>query len=222
MGTSLSFVQPPIEVNSILKNLATQINEIFELNGPWYFQAKSKEQNNRNIKVLEISSRIPGSAVWSRAQGVSMAELGIWNHQSIKVSVLQNHSLFKLEREISSKLMLSSEYSHVYVDLDDTLIRKGKLDPWGIAFLIQEKNSGKSIHLITKSLTSNLERTLRENHLIGIFSSLSHLDLAQEKRDFVLEKDSIFIDDSFTERRRVSEAHGIPCFGPDIFRIMVI
>jgi len=222
MGTSFSFVQPSIEVESIFKDIANQINRIFELNGPWYFQAKAKNQNGKDFKILEISSRIPGSVVWSRAQGVNIAELGIWNHQFVNVFVQQNNSTFQLEREISSKLILSSDYSHVYVDLDDTLIRKGKIDPWGIAFLIQEKNSGKSIHLITKSLTTDLDKTLRENHLLGIFSSISHLDLIQEKRDFVLNRDSIFIDDSFTERQRVSEVHGIPCFGPDIFRIMVI
>lgn len=54
----------------------------------------------------------------------------------------------------------------------------------------------------------------------NLFSEIITLRLDQEKADYVTEN-SIFIDDSFSERRKISEKIGIPVFDIDTIETLV-
>lgn len=222
MGTSLSFEEPDIGIQEIHIAIAKRVNSIFDFNGPWYFQTKETSQNSRVFKILEISTRLPGSSVWSRAKSVNLSELSVWNFQKKSLEISPNIDKIHVERYLTSKLALELQYSDIYIDLDETILISGKINPWAVAFLTQERNKGNSIHLITKSLTQNLTDLLEIHGLSHLFTSVSHLKLSEDKADFIFSQKSIFIDDSYRERINIQKMHGIPCFGPDVFQLLVI
>ena len=222
MGTSLSFEDPSLIIQEIHYEIAARINTIFKFNGPWYFQTKAKSPGSQVFKILEISTRLPGSSVWSRAKGVNLSELAIWNFQGKSLEIVPNENEIHVERDLTSKLVIAPPYSCIYIDLDETILISGKTNPWAIAFLTQEKNKGKSIHLITKSLAINLTSLLESLGILHLFSSVNHLKLDENKADFILSQSSIFIDDSHKERANVRNTLGIPCYGPDVFQLLVI
>ena len=222
MGTSLSFEDPSLTIQEIHYEIAVRINTIFEFNGPWYFQTKANSPGSKAFKILEISTRLPGSSVWSRAKGVNLSELAVWNFQRKSLEVVPNENEIHVERDLTSKLIIKPSYSCIYIDLDETILISGKINHWAVAFLTQEKNKGKSIHLITKSLATNLTGLLESHGIMHLFASVNHLKLDENKADFILSQNSIFIDDSHKERANVRNTHGISCYGPDVFQLLVI
>jgi hypothetical protein len=223
MGTSLSFSRVDSKMHSQFFEIAKKINALFNITGPWYFQVKFKDVNHstENFKILEISTRLAGSSVWSRANGVNISELALWDNQKIKVSTYENSSSIILERYLESKMTLVENYSHVYIDLDNTILVNGVINHWAVAFLLQEINNGRKIHLITKSLETNLNNFLAKMRILGFFDTVIHLQISDEKFKFIDERNAIFIDDSYTERLAVSSHLGIPCFGPEVIPLMV-
>lgn len=221
MGTSLSFASPDNFLTNEFSYLANLINQEFKLNGPWYFQVKAKFEDSNEFKILEISTRLAGSSVWARAKGVNLAEIAVWNYRNIDVRAIENSNSIILERDLSTKLTLNLIFNHIYIDLDDTILIEGQVNHWAIAFIIQESNKGKKIHLLTKSLEEDLLNLLIKTGLNNFFTTVTHLKITEEKSDFVKNLDCIFIDDSFSERSRMKEKHQIACFGTEIFQLLV-
>lgn len=222
MGTSLSFEQPSSRVNAIHISLAKEISSVFKFSGPWYFQTKSKNLASEDFKILEVSCRLPGSSVWSRSNGVNLSELAVWNHLGLKLEIEVNDSLVDIERDLSTKMRFHHNFLHTFIDFDETITHRGKLNPWAIAFLIQQKNNEKPIHLITKSLEPDLDGLLQHLGIRNLFTTINQISLTDDKSKYVHSTDGIFIDDSFSERSNVRKQIGIPCFGPDIFQLLVI
>ena len=221
MGTSLSFEAPSDLVKDSLTSIAKALNSEISFNGPWYFQVKAKNIECSDFKILEVSTRLPGSSVWARANGVNLAEMSVWNHLHYQVSALTNSITVHLERELTSKLSFPTDYQEIYIDLDETIIVKSMLNPWAVAFLIQQRNFGKRIHLISKSLEKDLKLYLNKHHIEFLFDTVHHLDILEKKSDYVQSTNGIFIDDSFSERLEVKNSLNIPCYGPDIFQLLV-
>jgi hypothetical protein len=160
--------------------------------------------------------------VWSRSKGVNLSELAVWNHLGKKIEIEVNDSLVAIERDLSTKMRFHHDFLHTFIDFDETITHRGGLNPWAIAFLIQQKNSAKPVHLITKSLEPDLDGLLERLGIKHLFTTINHISLTDDKSKYVHTTDGIFIDDSFTERSNVRKQLGIPCFGPDIFQLLVI
>lgn len=219
MGTALSFEQPAKQIEDLLKRIAVEINSLIDLRGPWYFQMKQNRAGD--LKILEISPRIPGSAIWSRTKGVNLSEISIWDYLNYSVESSKSLMSIRIERELASYGSIVESYQHVYIDLDDTIIVNGKIHPRILAFIIQERNEGKTIHLITKSLETNLNSHLRDFKIFEFFDEIIHLKQEQSKHCFINFSNSIFIDDSFSEREMVWKNRKIPVFSPDLIRMLV-
>jgi hypothetical protein len=137
------------------------------------------------------------------------------------VSALPNLIPVHLERDLSSKLSFLTEFEEIYIDLDETIIVESMLNPWAIAFLIQQRNLGKRIHLISKSLEKDLHMYLNKYHIEFLFDSVHHIGVSERKSEYIQSTNGIFIDDSFSERSEVMNSLNMPCFGPDIFQLLV-
>ena len=72
-------------------------------------------------------------------------------------------------------------------------------------------NENKKLILITKH-DGDLEGKLVKYRLTGLFDRIIRLSRAEYKSDFIDKTDSIFIDDSYGERKEVREKLGIPVF----------
>ncbi|HOH31398.1 MAG TPA: carbamoylphosphate synthase large subunit short form, partial [Candidatus Hydrogenedentes bacterium] len=117
-------------------------------------------------------------------------------------------------RALISRFDSNIVYDHVYIDLDDTLLREDGVAPLMAAFLFQCRNKRKKLHLLTRH-TEDVERTLTKYALCGLFDTVTVVEPGTSKAAVISHQDAIFIDDSHAERKEVREATGIPVFSPD-------
>ena len=189
--------------------LADTINLTIPFRGAWFFQVKNDRTGQ--LTLLEMASRLGGSSALHRVMGVNFALLSVFDAFDMDVEVFANHYEVELDRALDNRYKIGLSYSTVYIDLDDTLIVAGKVNVELIAFLFKCRNEGKSIVLITKH-AGDLEGELSQFRLERIFDDVVHLKPEDEKSDHIHKADAIFIDDSFSERRKVAKACQIPVF----------
>jgi hypothetical protein len=190
--------------------IAERINQKLIFRGAWFFQLK--ENNNGELVLMEVAPRIAGTMALARCKGVNLVLLSLFDALGIKVDILENKYNLVLDRALGSIYYRHNiKYNHVYLDLDDLIVFKDKINPKIMEFIFQCVNKKIEIHLITKH-TKNLENSLKKYKLSGLFDELIWLDEGEEKYNYIREKEAIFIDDSFSERKKVYKACGIPVF----------
>ena len=201
-----------------LQSIAEDINRRLSFNGAWFFQVKKNAAGQ--FRLLEIAPRIAGTMGLTRNLGINMPLLTLYNFWGIDVSLIPNREDLLLDRAFISRFQTDLSYSSVYVDFDDTLIVRGKVNAFLMMFLYQAFNQGKRLCLLTRHSTdifSDLEKACIP---ASLFSEIIRLDEAGAKTDYIA-SDSIFIDDSFSERKRVRDALGIPVFDLDMIESLI-
>lgn len=186
--------------------------------GAWFYQLKRAEDDS--LALLEIAPRIAGSMGLYRNLGVNFAQLSLYDRMGIDVSVFQNEYAIRMDRALSNRFELKLEYSHVYIDLDDTLIVEGLVNPLAIAFMHQCRNRGIELVLLTRH-NGQLAEILRRHRLETLFDRVVLLERAAKKSDSITEPDAIFIDDSYAERHEVATRRGIATFSPDMIESLM-
>ena len=156
----------------------------------------------------------------TRNLGINMPLLTLYNFWDMDVSLIPNQANLLLDRAFISRFRTDLSYSSVYVDFDDTLLVNGKVNAYLMMFLYQALNQGKRLCLLTRH-SSDILIDL-ENACIpaSLFSEIIRLDENGSKTDYIV-PDSIFIDDSFSERKRVHDALGIPVFDLDMVESLI-
>lgn len=213
-GISVNSVTMPLK--DTMRKIASSINNQIEFNGAWFFQVK--ENAVGELVLLEIASRMGGSSAVHRAQGVNFASLSVFNAFEMPVSVFVNSFQVELDRALSNKYKLNIQFEHAYIDFDDTILVNGNVNTKLITVIYDFINKKKKVHLITKHI-KDINETLRAYRLEGLFDSIIHLKQTDIKSDYITKKDSIFIDDSFAERKSVNEKLGISVFSVDMIEI---
>lgn len=135
----------------------------------------------------------------------------LFNGESIS-SVIINPGTenVELDRALSNWFKWNIEYSTVYVDYDDTIIIRNKVNIQLISYLYQCINQKKKIILLTKH-KGDIIQELSNRRISSIFDRIICLNENENKADYITEN-SIFIDDSFGERQNVYNRCGIPVF----------
>lgn len=192
--------------------LAEKINAVFSFRGSWFFQCK--EDKDGALKIMEVAARLAGSSSIHRVLGVNFAILNIWVALQRPVKILLNKFEIEADRALDIKYKASINYDHVWVDLDDTLLLKGRVNARLVGFLFQQVNLGKKLILITRH-KENLYQTLENYRLSGLFDEIVHLKKDELKSTFITSGNCIFIDDSFSERWDVYQSTGVPVFSTD-------
>jgi hypothetical protein len=164
---------------------------------------------------MEAAPRVAGTMGATRNLGYNLPLLTLYNHWGFDVELLGNGNAELLDRAFISRFSTDISYRNVYVDFDDTLITDGKVNTELIGFLYQARNKGKRIVLLSRHDTELLPDLERYAVSPALFDEIIRLGRDDDKTRFI-EPDSIFIDDSFAERRRVKEACGIPVFDLDM------
>jgi len=202
----------PIENKEIAK-FAEVINAELNLNGAWFFQLK--EDNSGKLKLLEIGPRIAGTMALYRNLGVNFPLLSFYNAKKIDIDIVRNDYPIEIDRALKNKFDIGLDYDHIYIDLDDCLINNGKVNSQIIKFIYDSINNNLQINLITKH-NGNLKDKLKQNRLENVFDQILHIRQEESKSDYISENNAILIDDSFSERKEVSEKCNIPVFSPDM------
>lgn len=192
--------------------VAQKINQVLDLRGGWFFQMKEAEDGQ--LVLMEIGPRVAGSMGLTRNLGVNIPLLSVYDRLSMTVGVQPMQHGLIMDRALENRFKSELTYSHVYLDLDDTLIVHGMVNTLLIAFVHQCRNRGIPVHLITRN-PSNISQLLKEYGMGGLFESVIQVNPGQKKAEKIIHMDAIFIDDSFQERVNVSEALHIPSFDID-------
>ncbi|MCC6600966.1 MAG: ATP-grasp domain-containing protein [Crocinitomicaceae bacterium] len=196
-------------------SMAVAINAAISPNGAWFFQVKENEQGE--LVLMEVASRMAGSSAVYRAKGINFASLSVFNAMGYDVEILENNFEVQMDRALDNVFRIDITFNHVYVDFDDTVLMGDKVNGDLVGVLFNFVNSGKKLHLITKH-KFDIYDTLSRYRLNNVFDSIIHLKQEDEKFRFIEHRDSIFIDDSFAERKQIKEQLGIPVFGLDIIK----
>ena len=204
--------------DDVFMEYAKAISQKLTFHGAWFFQVK--RDSCGTPKLLEIAPRIAGAMAVHRVQGVNFPLLSIYEQDRIPLEILANTLDVEIDRALVNRYRHNVKYSGVYVDLDDTLILNGLVNVPLIRLLYQCINAGIRIVLLTKH-QANVERTLGKYRLAGIFDEIIQIKPSASKSDHIRESDAILIDDSFSERKAVSERLGIPTFDCSMIEMLM-
>ncbi len=197
---------------------ARAIAEKLSLHGAWFYQVK--RDRTGVLKLLEIAPRIAGTMALHRVMGLNFPLLSIFEQARIPVTILQNSFAVEVDRALVNRYCHDLEYNCVYVDFDDTLIVRGKVNTELVGFLFQCINGGKKIILVTRH-AGDLDAVLRQHRLHGLFDEVVHITDGAGKYDFMCDKAAIFIDDSFSERKSVQKHCAIPTFDNSMLEVLL-
>lgn len=207
-----------ISVNAVfvdkpeLLEYAQKINEILPHLGGWFFQIK--EDGAGSFKLMEVASRVAGASAITRAAGVNLPLLTVNAFMGINTDavIVAKHNI-ELDRALENKYAVDLDFGAVYTDYDDTMVVDGKINLLMMEFLYQCVNEGKKIILLTRHTGTSIEKELKDHRMTDLFDEVIQLFKSDNKADRIdMELNPIFIDDSYGERKAVSDALGIPVF----------
>jgi hypothetical protein len=198
---------------------ANKINNLLKFNGAWFFQMKYDQ--NMNLKLLEVAPRIPGAMSLYRNKGINFPLLTLRQFQGEQINnVLLNNYEIECYKVYESKYITTLLYDYIYIDLDDTIIIKNKVNVTAIQFLYQALNQKKQIYLITRNI---FPISILEKFKISkdIFNKIMIVKPEEKKSSYITYYDSIFIDDSFKEREDVYTTKNISVFNLDMIESLL-
>lgn len=193
---------------------AKSILNLLPMVGSWFFQYKLDSNHNR--KLLEVAARPAGASGINRLFGVNLPLLNVLQATGIACEI-QNYkeavSTNKLiNSEITEAVFHSRIFKNIFVDFDDTLV--SWQDPLApntqiLNFLNVCRLEGKELTLISRH-KGDLMARLKQLNIALLFNRIIHI------KDFSLKgslmekthEDSLFIDDSFAERKDVKNQLG--------------
>ena len=212
IANGISVNSKPVK-NKQFRKIAEIINKTLAFRGVWFFQVK--ERKGGEMVLMEISPRIAGTMALFRITGVNFVLLSLFDRMGYEVSVLQNDFKIEIDRALFARYTIHIKYDYVYVDFDDTIVVDDCVNTTLIKFLYQARNHNKKIVLITKHLY-NIKEKLQHFALSALlFDEIIQIKKSDRKRDYIRNRNAIFIDDSFEERKEIAQYLKIPVFGLD-------
>lgn len=203
-----------LPIDEKIKNIAEIINSKLVFNGAWFFQVKKND--NGEYRLLEISPRIPGTMATSRMLGINYPLLTLYNMWGFDVEIINNEIDIILDRAFINRYKTNVDYKCVYLDFDDTVYVRDKVNINLIAFCYQCVNKKIPIYLITKHAKDIYDSLAKYKINPDLFEKIIHIEKEDDKADYIKEKKSILIDDSFSERLNVHKKLGICVYDLDM------
>ena len=219
-------IQKGISVNTIevidekkeFKEIVEKINKNIRFRGAWFVQLK--RDKNGKLTLLEIAARFGGSSSLSRAKGVNLALLSLFDIFDLEIQIIVNEYGVELDRAFNNRYKIDLEYNEIFVDFDDCVIINKKINTQLISFIFQCVNNNIKISLLTRH-KYNIETSLNDYRISDVFDRIIHIKDDTPKSFYIDNKKSLFIDDSFTERKDIWEKKGIPVFSPDMVECLI-
>ncbi len=192
-----------------IQEMASRISNQLKLYGAWFFQLKRSKSGD--LTLLEVAPRIAGSMSTHRVKGVNFPLLTIYESERLPLDLILLDKVVELDRSLKNRYLLNLEFEALYIDLDDTLILRGKVNLDALKLIFSCINKKIHIALITRHY-GNLSDTLKTYRLHNLFDEIIHIEGNENKSNYILKNNAIFVDDSFSERQEVYNALGIPVF----------
>lgn len=212
ISNGISVNTSTLTLKNKFQDLAKTINDTLMFNGSWFFQVKEREDGT--LVLMEIASRLAGSSSVYRIKGINFAALNIFNAFKFDVQIIENNYEVELDRALDNKYKIAIHYDNVYIDFDDTIIINGKINTEIISYLYKCINYNKKIILLTKH-KFNIFESIKKYRLESIFDEIIQIGPNENKSNYITKIGSIFIDDSFAERKEVFDKLQINVFSID-------
>ena len=201
-----------------VQDMADKINNTIHFIGAWFFQVK--ESSDGSLCLLEIAPRVGGSSSFSRASGVNLPLLSLNLAMGLPVKVPSRDHPQRTMKLYKTFIDPPLTFHDLYLDLDDTIILRNVVNPSAMSCIYKYHGKGVRIHLITRN-PGDLSKILSSFHIpCDIFASIHQIsDLSVKSRYMI--PNSVFVDDSFSERDEVSSSGmGIRCFDVDFLNFL--
>ena len=199
--------------------IAEKINSKLVFSGAWFFQLKRNEQGE--YRLMEASPRIPGTMGTTRNLGINYPMLTIFDQMGYDIDIINNKQEILLDRAFISRYQTSVKYKKVYLDFDDTVYLDDKVNIMMVAFIYQCFNKGIPVVLLTKHANDIYDSLDKFKISKDLFSEIVHISKGSDKSEYITEKESIFIDDSFAERKNISDKLNIPVYDLDMIESLI-
>lgn len=206
--------------NSRVSEIANIINQKLNFKGAWFFQLK--EAKDGQLKLMEVATRIAGTMCIERARGVNLPLLTVFDALGYEVEVSPQFDKVEVDRALTNCYKLNFKFDELYIDYDDTVIIRDKVNLKVIALLYKCADQDIPIYLITKHHKDILQELKERKISIDLFKEIIHIEQGDDKSKYISpSKDALFIDDSFAERNNISKKHGIKSMGVDNIEVLL-
>ena len=102
---------------------------------------------------MEVGARIAGTMALHRCDGVNFPLLGIYEEERAPITIMTNNAEIRIDRALVNRYQHGLTFTTVYVDLDDTLILRGRVNTILVRLLYQCVNKGKRVVVVTRNET---------------------------------------------------------------------
>jgi hypothetical protein len=151
---------------------------------------------------------------------VNFPLLSIYEHFGTSIdTVLFNNYNISCYKCFENRFVLSIEYNIVYVDFDDTLIIKNKINTKLMQYLFYLKNIKKTVILLTRNQNVHKSLDIFCIHT-SLFDTIIIVNIDEKKSKYISEKNAIFIDDSYQERLDVFNNNNLNVFTCDMIECL--
>ncbi len=198
--------------------LAEKINNAMHFKGVWFFQVKENENNE--LCLMEFAPRIAGTMEINRMQGVNLPLMWCFAASGYPIYIIKNDYSIEIDRALSNSFKIKIDYDTIYIDYDDCLVSENHVNHTIVAYLYKAFSNGKKLILLSKH-KGDLISELKNFRLYHLFDEIIHIKPEDEKYKYIKDKKSIFIDDSFAERKSVHDKLELYVFAPDMIEGML-
>jgi hypothetical protein len=197
--------------------IAQAIHETLRPRGAWFFQVKRASDGVPTL--LEVAPRIAGAMAAHRVAGVNFPLLSIFDQDDIPIRISTNSGRIELDRSLRNRYLHDITFEILYLDLDDTLLTGSCVNLDVVRLVFACINRRRKVILITRH-ADDVHATLRKHRLDGLFDEIVHITDGSPKSRHINQANSIFVDDSFSERQEVQRIHGIPTFDSSMLELL--
>ena len=220
-------VKSGISVNSALtpadetvRRIAGEINRRIPMRGVWFFQLKRNASGE--YRLLECATRVAGTMCLERAAGVNLPLLTVFDAMDMDVTIAPQITAASVDRALTNVFSLALDYDEVYIDFDDTLIVRDRVNFTVLRFIYQCIERGVRVTLLTRHETDVRQDMLKYRIFPGLFDGIVCIPRSEQKTDHVSPSEkALFIDDSFAERAAMSARFGIPALGVESVEALI-
>ena len=195
-----------------IKNIILNISQKITFRGYWF--AQLKQNISGKYKLMEISTRFSGTFGVSKSLDVNFPLLALCDFSEIDIEITPNKYNVTADKSYIDRYKINIFYERVYIDFDDTLVFGKKIyNSQMMMFVYQCINKGVELVLITKH-ENNIKNTMKNIKLnADLFSEIIEVPVDEYKYIYMNNnKPSIFIDNSYTERKLVKKYLNMPAF----------
>ena len=198
--------------------IASAINGALSMRGGWFFQLKRRDSGE--LVLLEVAPRVAGAMALHRAAGVNFPMLSILERDGCELKIMVGEHPQEMDRCLLARYRHELHFRTLYLDLDDTLIISGRVNVDVVRLIYASINAGRQIVLLTRH-AGDLKMTLAKHRIAELFDRVVHVRNGDPKSEYIEDQDSIYVDDSFAERKEVALHCNISTFDCSMLEFLI-